>query len=113
MAYGNAQRMWTLEEYIKRYEELEAEIDWLKAENKPLKEFARRIIEDYCWTIANPPDGGSIQDFAEKLGLIEAHPATADDAIDFPDFEVGDTIYKFSEILKEEMEYEANAIIKK
>ena len=83
------------------WSKLNSKVASLEAENKKLKEFARGVIEDYCWTIANPPDGGSIQDFAEKLGLIEAHPATADDAVDFPDFEVGDPIYKFAEILKE------------
>jgi hypothetical protein len=76
-------------------------IEVLEAENKRLAEFARGVIDDYCWDLCVIPDGGSIQDFAEKLGLIESHPATTEDAIDFPDFEVGDPIYKFSGILKE------------
>ena len=46
-------------------------------------------------------DGLDIQCLAESLGLVEQHPATEDDVTDESDFEVGDPIYKFSEILKE------------
>ena len=38
---------------------------------------------------------------AEKLSLIEPHIATIDDIDDESDFDVGDTIYKFTKTLKE------------
>ena len=72
-------------------------------QNDKLKEFARKIIKEYCWGLQiDEPDGGSIQDFAEKLGLIEPHTATAKDVdSEWDDYEVGDTIFKFSDILIE------------
>jgi len=67
-----------------------------------LKEFARSIIKDYCWDLGDP-DGGSVQDLAEKLGLIEPHIATeADVDPEWDDYEAGDTVYKFSEILRDD-----------
>lgn len=65
-----------------------------------LKEFARKIIKDECWDMQEP-DGGDTQDLAEKLSLIKPTTATAEDVDDFSDFEVGDTIFKFTDILKE------------
>lgn len=64
-----------------------------------LKEFSRRIIADYCWGYGEP-DGGDVQELAERLGLIEPHAATEDDAKRF-ECDVGDTVYRFAEWLKE------------
>lgn len=64
-----------------------------------LAKFAREIISDYCWGHSTESDGGSVQDLAEGLGLIEPHVATAEDAKGEVDFEPGDTIYKFAEWL--------------
>ena len=78
------------------------QIGKLQAELKNLKEFARNIIENQCWDLCEP-DGGTIQELAEKLGLIVPFIATEQDINDeFGDFEVGDTIFKFSEVLKKE-----------
>ncbi len=71
----------------------------LQAENGKLKEFARYVIRVECWSYIDQ-DGGDIQELAEKLGLIQQHTAAKDDVDDESDFEVGDTIYKFSDILK-------------
>ncbi len=78
----------------------ERAVNRVLAENKRLKEFARHIICQYCWNI-DDPDGGDIQGWAEKLRLIVPHVATAEDVDDESDFEVGDTIFKFSELLQE------------
>ena len=75
-------------------------VEQLQAENEKLKEFARHVIETECWTLCEQ-DGGDLQELAEKLGLIEPHIATEDDIDDESDFEVGDKIYKFSDMLKE------------
>ena len=76
-------------------------IEQLQAELKSLKEFARRVIEIEFRSMFDP-DGGDIQDLAEKTGLIQQHIATEDDIDDSSDFEVGDTIFKFSEFMKED-----------
>ena len=68
---------------------------------KKLKEFARSVIRTECWAY---PNGGEIQDLAERLGLIKPHVATEADVDDYTDYEVGETIYKFTEILKESEE---------
>ena len=79
-----------------------------EALNEKLKAFARKIIADYCWACGDP-DGGSIQELAEKLGLIEPHVATEEDVDpEFDDYEVGDTIYKFTDVLKEATDGEGN-----
>ena len=65
-----------------------------------MQKFARRVIKQECWSYFDL-DGGDIQDWAEKLGLIEKHTATKEDVGEESDFEVGDTIYKFSQALKE------------
>jgi hypothetical protein len=78
---------------------LKSDIEQLQAENKRLKEFARQVIMDVCWDM-HEPDGGDMQDIAEKLGLIKPTIATEDDIDDESDFEVGDTIFKFADILK-------------
>ncbi len=66
-----------------------------------LVEFARVIIKEVCWS-CNQADALDIQDLAEKLNLIVPHTATEDDVDDESDFDVGDRIYQFSEILKEQ-----------
>lgn len=63
-----------------------------------LREFARQVIKEQCWGCEM--DGFEIQDLAEKLELIAKHTATEDDVDDEDDYEAGDTIYKFTEILK-------------
>jgi hypothetical protein len=69
-------------------------------EETALREFARTIIADYCWGYTREPDGGDVQELAEKLGLIVPHIATAEEAATNDDFETGDTIYKFAEWLE-------------
>jgi len=71
----------------------------LEAENKALKEFARKVIEQECWDIFEL-DRGEIQDWAEKAGLIKLCIATEADIDDDSDFDVGDTIYKFTEMMR-------------
>jgi hypothetical protein len=63
-----------------------------------LKEFVREIISVYCWG-ADELDGCDVQDHAERLGFIAKHTATAEDVDDESDFEVGDTMFKFTDIL--------------
>ena len=72
----------------------------LRLDLDKLKEFARHIIRTECWSF--DVDGGDAQGKAEELGLIVPHVATKEDVDDeFDDYEVGDTIFKFSEMLKE------------
>lgn len=73
----------------------------LQTENERLKEFSRRVIKQECWGYGDL-DGGSVQDWAEKLGLIKKGIATKEDVGDpeFSYFEEGDTFYRFTEILK-------------
>jgi len=71
-------------------------------EVEALAKFARSIIADYCWGYSTEPDGGDVQELAERLGLIEPHIATAEDAEGQADFGPGDTIYKFSGWLQPE-----------
>ena len=61
-----------------------------------LKGFAHAVISD-CWNFTL--DAGEIKDLAEQLGLIVPHIITTDEAGD--DYGVGDTMYQFSDILKE------------
>jgi hypothetical protein len=74
-------------------------LDAEQKEKERLKEFARHVIRVECWSIFEQ-DGGDIQELAEKLGLIKPHIATAEDVDDESDFDVGDTIHKFSDLLK-------------
>ena len=76
----------------------------LWAENERLKEFARPVIRQECWSIFEQ-DGLEIQKLAEKLKLIVAHIATAED-VDNEQYEdmgyqVGDDMFIFSETMKE------------
>jgi len=80
--------------------QLQAELATAKEENERLKEFARYVIETECWSIFEQ-DGGDLQELAEKLGLIVPHVVEIDDDYDV-DFEVGETIFKFSETLQGE-----------
>ena len=68
-------------------------------ETKQLREFARHVIRQECWSISEL-DGGDIQGLAEKLELIVPCQATAEDVDDDCDYEVGDRIFKFSKALK-------------
>ena len=79
--------------------EVAIERDKLQAENKNLKEFARHVIETECWSLYEQ-DGCELQELAEKLGLIKSQIATENDIDDESDFEIGDKIYKFTEVLK-------------
>jgi hypothetical protein len=63
-----------------------------------LMDFARKIIADYCWGSYSDPDGGDVQDLAERLGIIVPTIATEEDAT--ADIEPGDKIYKFAEWMK-------------
>ena len=67
--------------------------------DKTLVEFARKVIKQNCWGIIL--DGLEIQDLAEELGLLTPAIATEADVDDESDFEVGDKMYKFTDILKE------------
>ena len=71
-------------------------IDTQAAELEKLKKFARKVIDNVCWN-GYVLDGGDVQEFAEKLGLIKQTTVTEE----FDDFEVGDIVYKFTEILAE------------
>jgi len=74
----------------------------LQVENERLKQFVRYIIKAKCWALFDDIDGGTVQEKAEELGLIEPVIATESDVSEFSDFEVGDKIYNFTEILKED-----------
>ena len=45
----------------------------MPTELERLREFVEYVLRSYCWDLAEP-DGGDIQDMAEKLGLIELRP---------------------------------------
>ena len=75
-------------------EQLINKLEQLQVENEKLKEFVRPFIQEICWSFEI--DGGSLQDTAEDLGLIKGCTVTEDDVDDYPDFEVGDTIFKFT-----------------
>ena len=83
--------------------EKDAEIAKLNAELAVLKQFAREFICAECWDCGEP-DGGTVQDMAERLGLICESAATEADCKDYSDFEVGDPFYRFTAILKDESE---------
>ena len=97
-----AERIELLEKSLKFQIDLgdkfQAENARLDNENELLKEFAHSVIKQECW--GYDMDGFEIQELAEKLGLIKEHIATKDDVDEFTDFEVGDKIYKFTDILK-------------
>ena len=91
-----AERIKELKKEVQCIHETADEIEELLAENQRLKEFAKVVIRTECWGY---PDGGGIQELAEQLGLIKLHTATEDDVNEFTYFEVGDTIYKLTDIL--------------
>jgi len=72
------------------YKQLQAELDILK-------EFARKVIKGYVWGF----DGEGIEEIAEKLGLIKSIVVTEKYVDEESGIEVGDTIFVFSDILKE------------
>lgn len=70
-----------------------------EAQARALAEFARRVIHDVCWDHQDP-DGGDIQNEAERLGLVvptEYDPAIHGDNIDA---DPGDRIYVFAPWLR-------------
>lgn len=77
----------------------------LEQELVPLKEFARKVIKLYCWSIEDS-DPLDLQELAEKLGLIVPTIATEDMVDDESDFEVGDAIFTYSDILKGDIDGE-------
>jgi len=85
-------------------DELISENENLFAENKILKEFARSVIKEVCWDLGGTRlrelDGGNVQAFAARLGLIKRHTITEADKDKYPDRDVSDPIFKFSEILE-------------
>jgi len=84
---------------IRIIKQLQAKNKRLEADNSVLKKFAREIIKNYCWDLAES-DGGHIQDLAKKFHLIEQHIATEEDVdAEFCDYEAGDIIYKFTKII--------------
>lgn len=82
-------------------EAIEQSIQNLQAENEKLKKFARKVIKEMCfdgWEL----NGFDIQDFAHDLGLITERPLTEADINGvYADLEIGDSIFEFSDILKE------------
>ena len=77
-----------------------AKIERLQAENEKLKKFCREFISIECWGCQPEIDGGNVHEVAEKCGLIESHIATEKDVYEDADFEEGDTVYRFTNILK-------------
>ena len=74
-----------------------------RAENNQLKDFARPVIRQECWSLF-PQDGGDLQRLAEELGLIVSDVATQEDvdnALYEGYYEVGDDMRKFAKILEE------------
>ena len=110
----SALRMLTLQEYDEKLCKVEAENKRLntiinnRAEDlevlrkyEKLQEFARYVIRQELWGI-DAHDTFEIQELAAKLGLIAPCIATEEDVDDEYDyFEVGDTIFKFSDMLEE------------
>lgn len=83
--------------------DLVQEILQLQAENEPLKQFARQMIKSYCWDLITP-DSADMKELASKLGLIKAEVVSEKDIIEgnvSDDFEAGDTIYRFTDIMEE------------
>ena len=78
-------------------ESLQSQLAAEQKENKRLCEFARYAIRQ-CWSAI---DGCDIQEMAEKLDLIVPKVVTEKDVDYEIDYEVGDTIFEFSDILKE------------
>ena len=78
-------------------------IDEVRAENKALKKFAREFIKTKCWDYEPEVDGDTVQEVAERCGLVKSRPATEEDAKESGrNFEVGDPYFIFTDILKEE-----------
>ena len=85
---------------IGKYESEATRLIAEQEKNKRLKEFARHVIRQECWSIFDI-DGGDIQELAEKLGLIVPQVVAEKDVDDESDYGVGDTIFVFSDTLKE------------
>ncbi|MGD8786554.1 MAG: hypothetical protein PVJ60_03950 [Phycisphaerales bacterium] len=88
-----------IDKYSRLLSKREHKIGDLEAENERLAKFARRVIKSRCWG-EETMDGGDIQELAEELGLIYKTTATKEDVDpEHSDYEVGDTIYKFTDAL--------------
>ena len=84
---------------IKDIKQLQAQLATAEKQEKKLAEFARQVIRGVCW---GSDDGCDVQGLAERLGLLVLHMATSEDVDgEVGDHGVGDTIYKFSDMLKE------------
>lgn len=59
------------------------------------REFAHRVIQA-SWNDTDV-SGGDIQDWAVELGLIFPRKATKDDAEQFSELEIGDSMYEFED----------------
>ncbi len=57
------------------------------------REFARRVIQE-SWDSGGDVDGGSIQTWAQELGLIFSRKATKADAEQFSEIEAGQQMFE-------------------
>ena len=78
----------------------------LKAENGGLKVFIREFVSVECWNLPPEVDGGDVQEVAEKMGIIVPVKATQQQTDDLNeehgiDLEEGDTIYNWSDLMKD------------
>ncbi len=70
-----------------------------EAESEKLKEFVRAIVRTRCWGWDGEEDGGTIQDLAEKHGIIVPFVITQEqeDNDEIENGAAGDTAYQFSD----------------
>ena len=77
--------------------EMKAELHQLRVENKWLKEFAIEIISRMFDGLET--DNCDTQELAEKHNLIKAHIVIESDIDENSEYEVGETTYKYTDIL--------------
>ena len=87
------------------YDDVEKERDDLQAENAKLKAFVREFISVECWGYMPEVDGGTVQEVAEKMGIIMPAKATQEDAhrlneIHGTDMVEGDVFYRWPDWMK-------------
>lgn len=68
-------------------------------EIKRLRQFAKWVIHEACFD-GMEIDGGSVQEMAVQLGLVEPFTVTQADLERVSDCDVGDTAYKYSNVLR-------------
>jgi len=83
-------------------------IDKLEKDAKALQEFARFVIGDLCWDDGGL-DGGTVQEKAQKMGLIEEFELTEANIGDYEaaveyGLEVGDKLYRYADLIKPEQQ---------